>query len=476
VQYLLSDGKFCSGVVPFKWDYRGLEREAANEEQKQFLTEVLKLVRFRDRSLKTLLEQETVQEFNTRRKEAFDIWCKTWYQEDLLQCMSCDDRWGRALIVDFDDEEAKDIQRLRARIVLDVVRMVHRSCNVIVRSTVGLFAGMPIFGDGIQSDTTVQNVVSQSEFELSKACIKSSDGHHIFCPTDYNILEPSVFDTVPPPLHADLFKAVGYSLCSVSSRKDIERSLKAYGQSMPTSDKSALYLLAHARLCSGANRENHALFVELLSRFEQVCQKHNVDAELWITPEESAELLKWKESSVRQTFPVASDDTPSFNQPKEEMEEEEDYSVDFERFMESQDFKALSPDQRLPMIQLQMLSGLSEIKKIACQLYEEMTFQRSSAEQKAETRSRALNYAFVGSPVRLFPIIICLVVAFFLIHPLVQSGNWKNNSCSYFLPNSGSVRRPHWRTVHEHVSSRSHSTWICWFCNRIEKIVRKNKR
>ena len=406
VQYLLSDGKFCSGVVPFKWDYRGLEREAAGEEQKQFLSEVLKLVRFRDRSLKSRLEQETVQEFNTRRKEAFDIWCKSWHQEDLLECISSDERWGRGLIVDFNEEEAKDIQRLHARIVLDVVQMVHRSCNVTVHSTVGLFAGMPVFGDGIQSDTTVQNVISQSEFELSKACIKSSDGHQIFCPTDYNILEPSVFDTVPPPLHADLFKAVGYSLCSVSCRMDIERSLKAYSQSMPTSEKSALFLLAHARLCSGANRENHALFVELLSRFEQVCQKHQVDAELWVTPEESAELEKWKESCVNQTFTVASDDTPSFNPPKEEAEEEEDYSVDFERFMESQDFKALSPDQRLPMIQLQMLSGLTEIKKIACQLYEEMTFQKSSAEQKAETRNRALNYAFVGSPVSLYFTII----------------------------------------------------------------------
>jgi hypothetical protein len=101
-------------------------------------------------------------------------------------------------------------------------------------------------------------------------------------------------------------------------------------------------LLAHARLCSGANRENHALFVDLPSRFERVCQNYNVDFELWIAPEESAELDKWKESCVNQTLTVASDDTPSFNPPKEETEEEEDYSVDYERIMVAQDFKALS--------------------------------------------------------------------------------------------------------------------------------------
>jgi hypothetical protein len=96
--------------VSFKWDHRGLEREAADEEQKQFLSEVLKLIRFRDRSLKSRREQETSQESNTRRKEAFDIWCKSWPQEDLLECISCDECWGRGLIVDFNEEEPIDIQ------------------------------------------------------------------------------------------------------------------------------------------------------------------------------------------------------------------------------------------------------------------------------------------------------------------------------------------------------------------------------
>jgi hypothetical protein len=57
-----------------------------------------------------------------------------------------------------------------------------------------------------------------------------------------------------------------------------------------------------------------------------------------------------------------------------------------------------------------MLSGLSEIKKIACQLYEEISFQKSSAEQNAESRSRALNFAFVGSPVS------CVPSAYFIVN------------------------------------------------------------
>ena len=73
------------------------------------------------------------------------------------------------------------------------------------------------------------------------------------------------------------------------------------------------------------------------------------------------------------------------------------------------------------MIQLQMLNGLTEIKKIACQLYEEMTFQKRSAEQKVETRSRALNYAFVGSPVSLYSTIISL-------------------ACFYSYPPPGAIR------------------------------------
>jgi hypothetical protein len=58
------------------------------------------------------------------------------------------------------------------------------------------------------------------------------------------------------------------------------------------------------------------------------------------------------------------------------------------------------------MIQLQVLNGLTEMKQIACQLYEEMTFQKRSAEQKVETRSRALNYAVVCSLVSLYSTII----------------------------------------------------------------------
>jgi len=396
LKYLLDHGKFCSSVVPFKWDLKGLEREAVDEEQKKFLSEVGKLVRQRDRNLKMQLEQETSQQFAQRRKEAFDVFCKSRHIEDLPQLLRSQKLWGRALLVDFKEEEAKDVQRLHSRIVLHSVRLVQQSCTVIARSTAGLVAGMTVFGDGIPSETTVQNVTSQTELELSKACDISTDNQQIFCPTNYNILEPSVFDTVPAPLHADLFKAVAYSLCSVSSRKDIERSLKAYEQSIPTSDKSALYLLAHARLHSG---QNDALTVELLSLFEQVCQNHSIDVEHWITPEEAACLQKLKNAAAPQ---LDSDNTPSFQSVGEE-EQEEDYSVDFEKFMESQDFKALTPDQRLPMIQLQQLSGLVEIKKIACQLYEEMTFQRASSERKEESSSRALNYAFVGSPVRSFP-------------------------------------------------------------------------
>jgi hypothetical protein len=401
VQFLLSEGKFCSGVVPFKWDFKGLEREAADEEQKQFVNEIRKLVRLRDRSLKTALEQETVQEFTKRRNEAFDIWCKSWHQEDLLQCVTSDERWGRALMTDWSEEEAQSIRRLHARIALDVVQMEHGSSTVIVQSTAGLVAGTPVFGDGIPRHSTVQYIISESQIGLSDTCNISSNSHRIFYHTDYNVLEPSVFDTDPPPLHADLFRAVAYSLSSVSSRIDIERSLKAYGQKVPAKDKSALYLLAHARLCFVENCDNRALFIELLSRFEQICQKNGVDVELWITVDESAELRKWK-TSPSAVPSDCGDNTPSNTQPTED-DHDGDYSCDFERFMQSQDFRALTPEQRLPMVQLQMLSGLAEIKKIACQLYEEMSFQKSSAEQKAESRSRALNYAFVGSPVRLFP-------------------------------------------------------------------------
>lgn len=474
VQFLLSDGKFCSGVVPFKWDLKGLERDAADEEQKHFVSEVRKLVRLRDRSLKTLLEQETTQEFTKRREEAFEIWCKSWHQEDLLLHMSSDDHWGRALIVDVNEEEAHDIRRLHARIAVDIVRMTHESSTVIVRSTAGLVAGMHVFGDGIPSHTTVLDIISESQLELSNSCHISSDSHQIFFLTDYNILEPSVFDTDPPPLHADLFKAVAYSLSSVSSRIDIEKCLKAYGQNLPTKDMSALYLLAHARLCHGDNCENRALFVELLSRFEQICQKNGVDAETWVTVEEYAEICKWKQCSSSHSSHLESDSTPSATQPADD-EYDADVSVDFEKFMESQDFKALTPDQRLPMIQLQMLSGLTEIKKIACQLYEEMSFQKSSAEQKAESRSRALNYAFVGSPVRPFP---TPHSPFFLSDLNFRSlcdcftGNWKDNCRPYFLPNSRSIRCPHRRTIHEHVSTRGHSTWTRWFYHSAQKIVR----
>ncbi len=398
LKHFLDHGRFCCGVVPFKWDLKGLDREAVDEEQKKFLSEVSQLVRQRDRNLRVQLEQETTQQFAQRRKEAFDVFCKSRHVEDLPQLISSQQLWGRALLVEFKEEEAKDILRLHSRIVLDGVQMAHRSCTVTARSTAGVVAGMAVFGDGIPCETTVQNVTSQTELDLSKPCEISADNQQIFCPTNYNVLEPSVFDTIPAPLHADLFKAVAYSLCSVLSRKDIERSLKVYEQCMPTSDKSALYLLAHARLHSG---HNDALTVELLSLFEQVCQRHGVDAGRWVTAEEAACLQKLKDAAEAQ-FDGSSDNTPSFQSIAED-EQVEDYSVDFEKFMESQDFKALTPDQRLPMIQLQQLSGLVEIKKIACQLYEEMTFQRASSEQKEESRSRALNYAFVGSPVRSFP-------------------------------------------------------------------------
>jgi len=396
LKHFLDHGKFCSGVVPFKWDMKGLEREAVDEDQKKFLTEVQKLVRQRDRNLKLKLEQETSQQFASRRKEAFDVFCKSRLIEDLPQLVSSQKQWGRALVVDFKEEEAKDIQRLHSRIVLDNVRMLHQSCTVIARSTAGLVSGLPVFGDGIPLDATVHSVTSHTEFELSKACEISTDNLQIFCPTNYDILQPSVFDTVPAPLHADLFKAVAYSLSSVSNKKDIERSLKAYEHAMPTRDKSALYLLAHARLHSG---QNDALTVELLSLFEQICQNHGADVLQWITQEEAACLQKLKDAEAPQ---LDSDNTPSFQSVAED-EPEVDYSVDFEKFMESQDFKALTPDQRLPMIQLQQLSGLTEIKKIACQLYEETTFQRGNSDQKEESRSRALNYAFVGSPVRHSP-------------------------------------------------------------------------
>jgi hypothetical protein len=131
--------------------------------------------------------------------------------------------------------------------------------------------------------------------------------------------------------------------------------------------------------------------------------------------------------------------------------------------MESQDFKALSPDQRLPMIQLQMLSGLSDVKKIACQLYEEMTFEKSSAEKKAENRNRALNYAFVGSPVIPTP---CSVLSFFAFSVLIMwSGNWKDDRRQNFLSNSCEVGCSHRRTILEHVSARGHSTWTSHVCN-----------
>lgn len=456
-QFLLTQGKFCSGVVPYQWDYKNyksLEREAKDEQGKQRLSEILKLVLDRDRCIKAQLEKETFADFIKRRKEAFDMWCKSQDQEDLLQHMNSQQLWGRAMIVDFNEHEAKDLQRLHARVVLDVDEMVDQSCFITVRSTAGVFSGMKVFGIGIPSDTTVQKVISPTQVELSNTCILSANSKVVGL-SDYNILEPSVFDVLPPPLHADLFKAVGYSLCSVSSRMDVERCIKAYAHSVPAKDKSALFLLAHARLCSSENGENQALFVELLFRFEDFCRRNNVDVELWLTPAESAELQKWKEPEPSTRTPRSSDNT--FSSTPLQDEENHDHSVNFERFMESQDFKALSPDQRLPMIQLQMLSGLSDVKKIACQLYEEMTFEKSSAEKKAENRNRALNYAFVGSPVIPTP---CSVLSFFAFSVLIMwSGNWKDDRRQNLLSNSCEVGCSHRRTILEHVSARGHSTW-----------------
>lgn len=474
VQCLLTQGNFCSGVVPYQWDYKNfksLQREAKDDQGKQRLSEILKLVLDRDRSIKVQLEQETFADFVKRRKEAFDMWCKSQDQEDLLQHMSSR-HWGRAMIADVNEHEAKDLQRLHARVILDVDEMVDQSCFITVRSTAGVFSGMKVFGNGIPSDTIVQKVMSPTQVELSNTCILSANSKVVGL-SDYNILEPSVFDVLPPPMHAELFKAVAYSLCSVSSRMDVERCIKAYAHSVPARDKSALFLLAHARLCSSENVENQALFVELLFRFEDFCRANDVDVDLWVTPAESAELQKWKQPEPNTLTPRSSDNTFSFTPPQDE-EEDHDHSANFERFMESQDFKALSPDQRLPMIQLQMLSGLSDVKKIACQLYEEMTFEKSSAEKKAENRNRALNYAFVGSPVIPNP---CFLLSVFALNVLmVCSGNWKDDRRENLLSNSCKVGCSHRRTVLEHVSARGHATWTSQLCDRTEKDVRKSER